>query len=262
MKHVFVREWRAGRKAMLIWAASVSTFILTVMAMYPLFEKEMGQMIGMFSNLGVFTTMFGLDKINMASPMGFFGLEGGVMLSIAGSMYGAMTGIVLVAKEEGRRTAEFLFAQPVGRVSALLGKLLFLAVSVLLFNLIVTLLALLAFSLAGGGLVAGDFTRLMASQTLMHLQVGLMCFGLSCFLRSDSVAPGIGVMLLLYVLSLFINIVKALRLLRFLTPFYYADYANVAGGGMLWAEIAAGYALATLAAAAGIFYYRKKDLGN
>lgn len=260
MKHVFVREWRGGWKAMAIWAASVGAFMVSVMAMYPMFEEEMGQMVGLFNNLGVFSAMFGLDKINIASPMGFFGLEGGIVLSIAGGLYAAMTGIAMVAKEEGRRTAEFLFGQPLKRESVLLGKLLALSALVLALNLIVTLFALLAFSLAGSGLVAADFARLMASQLLMHLQVAILCFGLSCFLKGESVGLGIGVMLLLYVMSLFINIIKALQPLGFLTPFYYADYANVAGGPMRWAEIAAGYALALAAAAAGVLYYRRKDL--
>ncbi len=261
MKHVFVREWRAGWKAMLIWAASVGVFMVSVMAMYPMFEKEMGQMLGLFSNLGVFTTMFGLDKINMATPMGFFGLEGGVVLSIAGGLFAAMTGIALVAKEEGRRTAEFLFAQPLGRVPALLGKLLSLIAMVLVFNLVVTLFAMLSFAVAGGSLEM-DLARLMVSQTLMHVQVGLLCFGISCYLKGDSVGLGIGIMLLMYVLSLFINISKALQPLRFVTPFYYADYANVAGGQLKWAEIAAGYALAALVATLGILHYRSKDLAS
>jgi ABC-2 type transport system permease protein len=255
-------EWRQGRKAFLWWTGGISLFVLLMMMLYPSFAGQMAGLDALMSGMGMFTKMFGLDKIKMSTLIGFFGIEVGTVLGIGGAMFAAILGLSAVSREENRRTAEFLFSHPLKRSQALAGKLLCMIVFIILMNLGVTLVSWLSFLVVGGEYVMADFLRLMVSQLLLHLQVGLICFGISCFVATESVGVGIGVALMLYILNLMMNVMDDLKVLRFLTPFYYADYINLIGGRLQCPEILSGFALALVTLAAGIINYGHKDLAN
>lgn len=262
MKTVFEMEWRQGRKAFLWWTGGISLFVMMMMMQYPSFSEQMAGLDALMSGMGLFTKMFGLDKIKMSTVIGFFGVEVGTVLGIGGGMFAAILGLSAVSREESRRTAEFLFSHPLKRSRALMGKLLCMILFIVLMNIGVTITSWLSFLVMGGKYVMADFLRLMVSQLLLHLEVGLICFGISCFNATEAIGVGIGITLMLYILNLMINVMDSLGILRFMTPFYYADYINLIGGRLQWPEILAGYALAFLTLAAGIIHYGQKDLSN
>ena len=95
---------------------------------------------------------------------------------------------------------------------------------------------------------------------LRQLEVGGVCFGLSALLRRSSYGLAMGLAALLYFMGLLVNLDEDLALLRFLTPYYYADAARIYAGEALAGPVIAGCLLGALGAALGVWRYGGKDI--
>ena len=257
---VFKKELRAHFASFLVWSAGVGGLMALCVWMYPSFAGSMEDVSALFAGMGDFSAAFGLDKLAFGSIMGFYGTECGNILGMGGAFFAALTGMALLAGEEGGRTAEFLLTHPVPRLRLTLEKLGALAALVLGLNLI-------ALACGAGSILAvseeavwGDLLRFHAAQLLMQLEIGGMCFGLSSLLRRSSFGLALGLVVLLYALGLFINLDSGLEPLRFLTPYYYADAARVFDQGLEAGPVLAGCALGLGSAALGLRRYGGKDV--
>ena len=227
---VFKKELRAGMVSFLIWSAAVGGLMAMCVWMYPSFAGSMDDVSALFAGMEGFSSAFGMDKLAFGSIMGFYGVECGNIMGLGGAFFAALTGMGLLAGEEGGHTAEFLLTHPVPRLRLTLEKLGALAALVLGLNLI-------ALACGAGSILAvsedaawGDLLRFHAAQLLMQLEIGGMCFGLSSLLRRSSFGIALGLVVLLYALGLFVNLDAGLEPLKFLTPYYYADAARVFSG--------------------------------
>ena len=72
---------------------------------YPSFAGSMEDVSALFAGMGDFSAAFGLDKLAFGSIMGFYGTECGNILGMGGAFFAALTGMALLAGEEGGRTA-------------------------------------------------------------------------------------------------------------------------------------------------------------
>ena len=133
---VFKKELRAHFASFLVWSAGVGGLMALCVWMYPSFAGSMEDVSALFAGMGDFSAAFGLDKLAFGSIMGFYGTECGNILGMGGAFFAALTGMALLAGEEGGRTAEFLLTHPVPRLRLTLEKLGALAALVLGLNLI------------------------------------------------------------------------------------------------------------------------------
>jgi len=176
-------------------------------------------------------------------------------------MFAAVTGMVMVAREEGRHTAEYLYSQPVGRASVLVQKFFALVLMVTILNLFCALVSLAGISFMNQAFDRDAFTWFHLSQLMMNLQVAVLCFGISCFKKRDNVVPGLGIVLAFYFLNLFINVNRQTDVLEYLTPYFYTDISRItASGGPLWRSIGLGFASSGAVFLAGFGCYLRKDL--
>ena len=70
----------------------------------------------------------------------------------------------------------------------------------------------------------------------------------------------LGLAVLLYFAGLLISLDPGLDWLRFITPYYYTDAARIFDGEPLTALMLTGCTLGALGAAAGLWWYRRKDI--
>ena len=257
---IFKKELRTCLVSFLVWSAVIGGLMAMCVWMYPSMEGSVGDMSALFANMGEFSAAFGLDKLQFGTIMGFYGTECGNILGLGGAFFAALTGMSLLAGEEGGHTAEFLLTHPVSRGQAAAEKLTALAAMILGLNLIC--FACGAGSILGIGEEAewGDLLRFHTAVLLMQLEIGGMCFGLSSLLRRSSFGLALGLVVLLYALGLFINLDSGLEPLRFLTPYYYADAARVFDQGLEAGPVLAGCALGLGSAALGLRRYGGKDV--
>lgn len=106
-----------------------------------------------------------------------------------------------------------------------------------------------------------DISLFHLAQTIMHLQVSCICFGISAFLRKSNVGLGIGIAMLLYFVNIFANITEDVKWLHNVSPFYYCDGAQVlVKHGIEGRYVAIGVVMAIVAVVIAFVKYNKKDL--
>ena len=258
---VFAHEMSRGKKSLLAWSLSVGLMVLLMVVLYPEIKSSLESMNALMSTLGMFSKAFNLDMIDMGTMLGYYGIECGNVLGFGGPLFAALLGMAAVAKEEGGHTAEFLFSHPVKRTHVLLEKALNLVAQILILNVACFALALLGVAMIGESVAFHDFAMLHIGYTLVALQVGLYCFGISCFLKRTSFGAGVGLVLGFYVLNLVINLVREAKPLKYLTPYAYAEPSLVLTRPQPdWMLVVIGMALALAVASSGVVYYRRKDL--
>ena len=76
---------------------------------------------------------------------------------------------------------------------------------------------------------AREFALFHLAQFCLQLEIGCICFGASALARRGNVGAGLGLAALLYFLNLIGNISEAAEFLHYITPFHYAEAADILG---------------------------------
>lgn len=254
-------ELKMNLKSLLIWMLAVGGMIFCFMLVFPVMEDSVGEISEAYSQMGDFSVAFGMDRINMGTAMGFFGIEIGAVLSLGGSMFAAITGIGMLAKEEGGHTTEFLFVTPNKRTYFITSKLVAGIVLVVIFNVVCMLFGIAGFKCIGEDLVWKQYMLFLLAQLFMNLQIFGICFGISAFLKKNNIGLGIGISMILYFVNLFANITEEVEKLHYITPFSYADAADIFTEEKLKMEyLVPGMAIMVVAVVIGYVKYSRKDL--
>ena len=95
----------------------------------------------------------------------------------------------------------------------------------------------------------------------MQLELAGICFGISAFLRRGSLGVGLGIAAIMYFLNIIANISEKAEYLKLITPFGYAEGADIVSNGSLDAKLVLiGMAFALIGVAAAYFWYSRKDI--
>lgn len=258
---LFFHELRQNRIALCVWTAAIAFMLLICMIMFPEMNTDMEGLTDMFSNMGSFTRAFGMDRLNFGDVMGFYAIECGNILSIGGGFFAALLGINALAKEEKEKTAEFLLTHPIHRRTVIFQKLLAVIFQLIIMNLLVMAVSAASFALIGEEPAVREFLLLHAAYTILQLEIASICFGISAFLRHNGVGAGLGLAALLYFLNIFKNISKQAAFLKYITPFAYAEAADIIADSAIDMKLLAlGIFYAAIGIGAAFAKYTKKDI--
>ena len=167
----------------------------------------------------------------------------------------------MLCKEERDRTAEFLLTHPLSRRQVVGEKLLALFIQITAMNLLIFLLSAGSMALIGESVPWKEVCLLHLAYYLLQLELGAICFGISAFTRRGSAGIGLGVAVMMYFLNLIANITESAAFLKNITPFGYADGAEVVSDGCLnGGRLAIGLCLGLIGIVAAFWYYPKKDI--
>ena len=140
-------------------------------------------------------------------------------------------------------------------------KLAALLVRVLAMNLVLFACCAGAMLAIGESVPLGDLARLHVAYTLVQAELACVCFGLSAFLRRGAQGAGLGLAAALYFLNLIANISDKAKALKLITPFAYAEGADIViNGALSGGRILLGSAYAAAAVAAAYVWYGRKDI--
>lgn len=224
---IFFHEIKQGLRTLIIWSVVVAALIVVCMLIFPDMQSQSEGIDEMFAAMGGFTAAFGMDVLVLSDPLGYYGIQGGAIIGLGGALFAALLGSRMLSKEEDEHTAEFLLTHPVTRASVISGKLLALFIQILIFNGICALCGLVSFSLIDESFNTEAFWLFHLAQLVLHLQIAAVCFGVSAFMKRGSMGFGLGLAALLYFLNIIANLSEDFEFMRFITPFGYADAANV-----------------------------------
>lgn len=255
-------ELRQGRTSLIIWAAVIAGMMGICIMIYPEMAAQMGEISGMFADMGSFSAAFGMDRINFGEFMGFFGVECGNVLGLGGAFFSALLGISALAREEKDQTAEFLLTHPVSRSRILLEKYCGILIQLLILNLLVI-------GVTAGSVAAIHETPelkilalLFLAYFLLQLEIASICFGISAFLGRGGLGIGLGIAALLYFLNIIANLTEQAAFLKYVTPFGYTEGADIiSSGGIELRYLAVGMVMALAGVAVAFYWYTRKDIG-
>ncbi len=254
-------ELRRGAKALILWTAVIGFLLGICILIYPEMESQMNEISGMFSEMGSFSAAFGMDRVNFGEFMGFFAVECGNVLGLGGALFGALLGIGSLAGEEKEGTAEFLLTHPVSRRSVLLQKLGAVLLQILILNGAVLGISIVSALLVGEAPEGKIFVLLFLAYLILQMEIASICFGISAFLSRGGQGLGLGIAALAYFLNIIANLTEDAGFLKYITPFGYAEGADiVAEGSLNSGYLAAGIALALLGIGAAFVWYQRKDI--
>lgn len=254
-------ELRQGRAPFAIWTASIAALMAVCILLYPEMEADMQGVSDLFASMGAFTQAFGMDRLALGTLLGFYAVECGNVLGLGGAMFAAMTGACALSCEERERTADFLLSHPVSRVQVAVEKLIAVLLQVLAMNAVLLAVSLVCIAGIGEEIPFEELLRLHTAYLLMQAELACLCFGLSAVVIRGSAGAGLGIALMAYFLNLTANIADSAHALRYVTPFAYAEGAEILESGHLDGTlILLGAVYAAAAVAAGVRHYARKDI--
>lgn len=97
----------------------------------------------------------------------------------------------------------------------------------------------------------------------MHFEIAAISILLSAFTKKINIGIGIGIAMLLYFLDMMSRILEQLKFAKYITPYYYANAADVMVNRsieqpLIWI----GVGTTIICILLGIWYYNKRDLAS
>ena len=254
-------EFRMSSKALAIWTAAIGGFMVCCVFLFPEMAGQMKMVSNIFASMGAFTAAFGMDRLNFGTLTGFYAIECGNIPGIGGALFAAMLSSNLLCKEEKERTAEFLLTHPVTRCQVVAEKLGAMVLQTAVLNAAVFLMAIASVAAIGYEIPWKELGLLHLANFLVQLELEGICFGISAFLRRGGLGIGMGLTICLYFLNLMANLSQNAKFLKYITPFGYAEGADVLSDGCLNPRyLAVGAAFTALGILAAFWQYRRKDI--
>ena len=254
-------ELRQGRISFLIWTASVGVLLAVCVFLFPEMKGQMEEVGDVFSSMGAFSDAFGMDRLNFGTLLGFYTIECGNVLGLGGAFFAALCGVGVLSKEEKDRTAEFLLTHPVSRARIVTEKLVSVYAQIVAMNLIIYGIAVGSVTAVGETVPWKELSLLHLAYFLLQAELAGICFGISAFVRRGSAGIGLGIAAGMYFLNLVANIAQAAEFLKYITPFGYAEGADIIEKGRLdGGLVAIGRALGAAGIGAAYGKYCGKDV--
>ena len=223
IRHELKRAW----KSTTIWTCAIGTFIVICLFMYPEMKSQTDSISSLFSSMGAFSSAFGLDILDYGSLKGFYGIECGSILGLGGALFAALAGITALAGEEKEGTAEFLLTHPLSRNEIVTKKLIAVMIQIVALNVVVYLMAVGSMAAVGEAVLWKEVSLLHLAFFLLQVEIACICFGISACLWRGGIGIGLGLAIALYFINILANLTKDADVLKYLTPFGYADGSDV-----------------------------------
>lgn len=254
-------ELKQNFKSWFIWTLSIVLLNVMMMSVFSTMRQEMEQAAEIFDSLGVFSQMMGLTSLNMGTVLGFYGVEVGLIVALGATMYSAVLSINIIAKESSQQTSEYLYSHPVSRFQIVSAKIMTVFIYISLMMLVCFGFALVTFVFLDESIPMTLLTRYHGLQWVMCLQIASICLMLSSFFKRENTGLGIGLVLILYFLSLIYNINSDWTFLGYISPFVYTDASYLLlSEPVKKLELGIGLFLMIIALVVTYYQMRRKDI--
>jgi len=258
---LFKHELRQGRNTLLIWSGVIAFMLGICIFIYPEMKDQMGDISGVFADMGGFSAAFGMDQLNFGEFIGFFGVECGNVLGLGGAFFAALLGISALAKEEKEQTAEFLLTHPVTREKVVLHKLCAVLAQIAILNLLAICITAVSILMIKESPEAKTLAWLFLAYFILQIETASICFGISAFISQGGLGIGLGMAALFYFLNIIANLTEQAEFLKYITPFGYTEGADIIAKGSIDVKyLSVGLVLTAVGIAAAFYWYCRKDI--
>lgn len=257
---LFIQELKMNKRQLLAWTICVGICCFGCILLFQGLEETMGEMGDVYAQMGAFAAAFSMDRMDAGTMEGFYATEVSMIFAVGGAMFSAMLGICMLAKEEEGHTTDFLNTLPLSRNYIVAWKYAAMAALIVLFNGACLCWELLGFGRAGEMVPLRELLLFHGAQLLMQLETGSVCFLLSVFCRKKQVGAALGLAILFYGMDLMCRIVPDIEKLKYITPYYFSNAADIFIKGNVDGKMAAvSVAVTVICGGAAAVFYGKKD---
>lgn len=254
-------ELRQGKLSLAIWSIAISFLLVVCIFLFPEMKGEMDGVSDVFASMGSFTQAFGMDRLNFGTLIGYYAIECGNVLGLGGAFFAALTAVSALAKEEKEHTAEFLLTHPVKRSSIVTEKLIAVLLQIIVLNAVVLGLSLLSMICIKEDIPWKELLLIHLAYFLVQIELAGICYGISAFLKRGSTGIGLGIAVIMYFLNLIANITESTEFLTYITPFGYAEGADIVTNGNLDITLVLiGMGFAVIGIGSAYWKYCRKDI--
>ncbi|UYZ21255.1 ABC transporter permease subunit [Mesobacillus jeotgali] len=262
--NLFKREMKANLKSLIIWSIGVIFMVASGMGKFSSLEGTGQSMNALMADMPKsLQAIMGTGSLDLSTPIGYFGVLF-LYLAVMGAIHAAMLGSNIIAKEERDKTVEFLLVKPVSRTKMITSKLLAALVNILIFNLVTFASSVgMVQKYAEGEDILGDITLLMVGMLILQLLFLVIGTAIAAVLKNAKKATSLatGILLILFILSIAIDLTEKLEGLKFLTPFKYYDAKLILEeGGFDPMYLVISFVLLVGLTIVTFVFYRKRDM--
>lgn len=263
---LFKREFKRNFKSLLIWTIALGGTIFLLLSMYPEFAAKQGDMSEFLKSFpeGMLKA-FNMDKISYGTMLGYYSVQGFMMVTLVGSIYVSILASNMLSKEENEKTIEFLLSKPITRWKITIQKFLTVVVNILIFNVILALITFAGFQIDKNSLVEFKTFMLLVviAPVLLHMTFASMAFLASSIVRKsrNTLSLSMGLVLMAYFFNIMAGISDKYQALKYLSPFQYINTADIIIGReikLVYIVIMLG--IMSLCIGGSLFIYQRKDI--
>jgi ABC-2 type transport system permease protein len=228
--NIYVHEFRARLKSVIIWSLSLVLLILFFFSIFPSFSEQAALLNEMMAKFPPqLLAAFGMGNIDLASLLGFYSLIF-LFVQLCLAIQAGNYGFGLVSVEESELTADFLLSKPVSRGQVMTSKLLAALSSLIITDIVIWVSSYSSILVFRGEHEYEPRTLLLLLLSVLVFQLVFFGLGLVISLlvkRIRSVTPyGLGLAFGAYILSAFSGIFGEVKL-ELITPFKHLDPAYI-----------------------------------
>ena len=261
--NIFVREFKANLKSLIIWSVIISLLIIIGAAKFTAYFGNPDMLKILDSFPPAMLEALSMRGFNLTTVTGFFGIMF-VYFGLMGAIAAAMWGSDMISKEERNKTVEFSLVLPVSRSRVVTAKALAALVDSVLLVLVtwgVSLLAVKQFNpdQAFYSFLALEMRALFMIE-LIFLAMGLL---LGCAMKQYkwSASTAVSIILVTYFISIISAMQENLNFLKWFTPFKYYDAVALFSSGHLdGTYLLISFAIVVVCVLAAYLSYNRRDL--
>lgn len=205
---------------------------------------------------------FGVSAMELSDPVSYLATNF-TLYMLLGALFAALMGSAALSREETLHTAELLLTQPVERHTIVLGKMAGGLTLVTAFEVGLTGAAFGAYAIAGVHVERpGLMLSLFVGSLLVHSAVYLVSVAATVMVsRARAATPvALAVVFGSYGLGVVSLVANRLEGLRWLSPFRYAEAADIVTAGALPASALGLVILGFLAVATALAAFNRRDI--
>lgn len=262
--NIFLREMRAHTKSLIIWCIGIFLMIASSMVKYEGLSASGQSMNEILAQMPKsLQSIMGTGGFDVTKISGYYGVIF-VYLVLMATIHAAMLGASIISKEERDKTSEFIFVKPVSREKIITSKLIAALVNIIIFNVVTLISSITMVRYYGKGEdINNDILKLMVGMFILQIIFLLIGTAISALSKRPKISISIttGILLVMFILSIAIDINSSLEPLKYFTFFKYFEAKSLMFGGefQIIFIILSILIMATCSFVTYVFY-RKKDL--
>lgn len=137
MRAIFLKEFRLGRRALIIWSALMLLTAAFGMIEFYSLKDNLDVLMSSVSGIPrIIRVLFGVDAIAIDTPLGAYACIYYYYYSIVAFAFAVYTGVFIVAKDERFKTSEFLYTKRYTREQIIVAKMLVAFVNMVIMALV------------------------------------------------------------------------------------------------------------------------------